>query len=53
MWGGGGGGYYHNTTHLFPHFKVHMPSIDKCNICSLLTLQQITVKLGIHQKRAE
>ena len=30
-----------------------MPSTDKCNTCSLLTLQQKTVRLKIHQKRAE
>ena len=30
-----------------------MPSTDQCNTCSLLTLQQKTVKTDIHQKREE
>lgn len=44
--------YYSNATRLFPHTKVHALSTYKCNTCSLLSLQQKTVELEIHQKKA-
>lgn len=44
--------YYSNATRLFRHIKVHTLSTYKCNTCSLLSLQQKTVELEIHQKKA-
>ena len=37
---------------LFPHVKTHTPSKDKCNICSVLTLQNKVQERDQHQQKA-
>lgn len=38
---------------LFPHVKCHTPGTDKCNTCSVLTLQEKLTERDAHQKVAD
>ena len=44
--------FYEKVDTLFPHVKTHTPSTDKCNTCSLLTLQEKTEERNAHQELA-
>ena len=44
--------FFHKVKTLFPHVKVHTPTKDKCNTCSILTLQEKLAEREEHQENA-
>ena len=44
--------FYQKVNELFPHIKTHTPSKDKCNTCSILTLQEKLEERDAHQDLA-
>ena len=45
--------FYEKVNTLFPHVKTHTPTTDKCNTCSILTLQEKLEEREAHQELAE
>ena len=47
------GWFMNQVNRLFPHVKCHTPSSDKCNKCSILTIQEKLPERDKHQKIAD